>query len=414
MKDNLTQFITSRAYTTLDGEYTTLYSDHRYTVLYEKRGRTNMVKYNDKRVYLKGTCNVVLRDPTSGDVWYQSDKVQNGSITTSVNLNEIRAGLNNPIATMIPSDAGIAVDFTQADFSMKMKAAQLGATFAYSAPVWQCVDIQATGASLSVNVAEGVPVAALGYNEPKAIVQRVGSASLISANGTAYSVNPTTGLINGFTATNGATYRVWYHVQKVSAQLVSIGSFIDPKVAYFESQHAVYCNTGNSGTQGTRIGWLYVIIPCLKLQADAGITGDQTTADTTKVSGQALVYDSDVVSDSCADCEGGNLGYYIYVPDDDAESIIGLTVVGGVTSLVKSTTAQLPIRFVMGDGSLVVPQDYATGFTYSLTSAPSGTSVSSAGVITAGSSAGDCDCTTTYTSGSKTFTNVSGIHITAS
>ena len=87
MKKEITRYYTSTVYTTLDGEYTTLYSDHHYTVLYEKRGRTNMIKYNDKRVYVKGTCNVVLRDPISGDVWYQSDKVQTGNITTSVNLN---------------------------------------------------------------------------------------------------------------------------------------------------------------------------------------------------------------------------------------------------------------------------------------------------------------------------------------
>lgn len=411
MAKKITRFVSSRVYKTLSGEYTTLFADHRYTVLFEKRGRTNMIKFNGKRVYVKGTCNVVLRDPSSGDVWYQSDKVQTGNITTSVNLNEIRAGLNNPIAAMIPSDAGITVDFTMADFDLRMKAAQLGATFAYSAPVWQCVDITATGTTLSIDVTEGVPVAALGFSTPKALVQTVGTTSLVTANGTAYDVNPTTGLISGFSAVSGTKYRVWYHIQKVSAQIAAISSFIDPKVAYFESQHAVYANDTDSSTQGTRIGWLYVIIPRMKLQADATITGDQTTADTTKVSGQAVTFDSDVVGETCSDCEGGDLGYYVYVPDDDSSSIDGLVVLGGVTNVVKSTSKQLPVLFAMKDGSLVAPKDYATGFSYTLSSAPSGTTISSAGVIAAGSTTGDCDCTTTYTSGNNTYTVVSAVRV---
>lgn len=370
-----------------------------------------MISFNDKSLYAKGTCNVLVSNPQTYQVLYQSNKAQSGNITASTNLNEIRAGLGNPIVAMIPSDAGLSVDFTMADFNMIMKARQLGATHTYSAPVWKCVTATADGTTLTVDVAtNGIPQAALGMVNPVAFVQEIGAASLTAADGAAYEITPA-GVISGFSATAGAQYKVWYHAQNVSAEVATIGSAIDPAVVRFEAQMAVYCNNTGTGTQGTRVGWLYVIIPYLKLQADATVTGDQGTADTTKVSGQAIAYDQTVVSATCTECDSSNLGYYVYVPDDASENIVGLTVVGGVTSVAASSSDQLPILFVMADGSTVRPMDYATGFTYTLDSAPAGTSISASGVITAGAKAGDCDCTVTYAAGEVSLSNISTISV---
>ena len=373
-----------------------------------------MIKFTDTSLYVKGTCNMIVSDPTTGDIFFQSDKFSTGSITPSTNLNEIRAGLGNPIVAMIPSDASLAVDFDSASFSLRMKAAQLGATFTYSAPAPVCQIVTATGTSLAVSVATYVPTTPLGMSEPICYVQETGAPSLVAADGTAYPVNASTGAITGFTATNGKTYKVWYYATRPSAQLATISSLIDPKVVRAEAQMAVYSNRSGAANNGTRVGWLYWIIPFLKLQADAAINGDQGTADTTKVSGQAIAYDPNVVSATCTDGDYATLGYYIYVPDDGAEDIVGLAIVGGVTSLVKSTSKQLPVRFVMVDGSLVAPDNYQSGFTYALTSAPSGTTISNAGVISAGSTAGSCTCATTYTVGDESFTLQSVVSVTNS
>ena len=372
------------------------------------------MKFTDKKLHLKGTCEVRLSDPSTGNIWYASDEAQSGNISLSVNLNEIRAGLGNPIVAMLPSDSSMQVNFTMADFNLAVKAAQAGASKTYSAPAYKCVSITAASTALTINVANGTPVAPLGMAKPIAYVQEIGATSSILDDGTAYEVDPSTGVIKDFTATASTQYKVTYMVQNVAAEVVSIGSLLDPKVARYESKHAVFCNTTGANTQGTRIGWLYVVVPYLKLQADASITGDQTTADTTIVSGQAIPGDTNVVSANCDDCTDNNLGYYIYVPDDGAANIKGLAVVGGVTSLVKSTSKQLPVVIVMGDGSTVEPVDTTTGFSYSLTSAPSGTTISAAGLITAGATAGDCECTTTYTVGSTSYTCVSNVSVTAS
>lgn len=371
-----------------------------------------MINFTDDRLYAKGTCNVILSDVVTGDIYYQTNKMSTGNITPSTNLNEIRAGLGNPIAAMIPSDAGLAVDFDAADFSIWAKSAQLGATLTYSAPVPMCQTVTASTSTLSINVSDATPVAPIGMSDVICFVQQVGAASLIATDGTAYPLDATSGAISDFVATPNAQYKVWYYIEKPSARMATISSFIDPKVVRFESQIAVYSNRGGA-SEGTRVGWLYYTIPCLKLQGDATVTGDQSNNDTTKISGQAIAYDSSVVSATCTDCDSSTLGYMIYSPDNSTESISGLTVFGGLVTVVEEETAQVPVRFVMADGSTVKPSSYSSGFTYTLASAPTGTSVSSDGVITGGTAAGDCDLTVTYTDGTSTYTCLVNVSVVA-
>ena len=249
----------------------------------------------------------------------------------------------------------------------------------------------------------GVPVAQAGFGTAFCYVQEVGVSGTVSATGTPYAISAS-GAITGFTATSGKDYKVFYWVNKVGAQMATISSLMDPAVYHFTAQMPVFSNEACSmENQGSRVGWLYVIVPRLKLGGNGGVVGDQTTADTTSVSGQAVAYDEDIISATCHDCNAANLAYYIYVPDNGADNIAGLAVVGGLVTVAKSSTAQIPVRFVMENGQLVIPGDYATGFTYTATGAPSGTTVSSAGVVSAGSTAGDFEVAVSYTVDGSTF-----------
>ena len=369
-----------------------------------------MISFTDDRLYAKGTCNVICSDVVSGDVLYQSNKVTTGNITPSVSLNEIRAGLSNPIATMIPSDSSLQVDFEAADFQIWAKAAQMGASLSYGAPVQVCQIVTASGTSLSIDVSDGVPVAPFGYSEAFCFVQTVGAESKLLNDGVAYPISAA-GLISDFVATASTKYKVSYYVQKVGARKAVISSFIDPKVVRFEAQIAVYSNRGGT-SEGTRVGWIYYTIPYLKLQADAPITGDQSNNDTTKISGQALAYDASVVSDVCVDCDSSTLAYLVYVPDDATQDIEGIAVIGGAVSMAKSSTLQLRPYIVMADHSLVIPNDYETNFTYAI-SGISGTTVSTAGVISSGTTAGDGEVTITYEVGDKEYTCPVNVTVTA-
>lgn len=364
-----------------------------------------MIHFTDPRLYVKGTCEAIATNPATGDIEYFSSKFQTANITTSVTMGEIRAGLGNAVAAIIPSDSTLNVDFTAADFNLWAKTAQLGGTLRYNAPVMVCQNVTATTTALTLDVTGGAPVAQIGFAEPKCYVQIVNQAAPIATTGEAYDINGE-GVVQGFTATAGTKYKVWYFVNKASAQIATVSALFDPKVVHFTAQIAVYANNGGAANEGTRVGWLYVIVPALKLGGNGGIVGDQTTNDTTSMSGQAVVYDNTVIGEECDLCGGaGNaLAHYIYVPDDEVSAINGLAVIGGIVDVPTGTTAQLPVKFVMADGSLVTPPSYAEGFTYELgEDAPAGTAISAAGVITAGSTAGDTTATVTYTAGDKTF-----------
>ncbi len=363
-----------------------------------------MISFTDPRLFVKGTCAAMLTDKSTNDIKYWSNKFQTGNITTSLTEGEIRAGLGNGIAAIIPSDSDLQVEFTAADFSLWAKAAQVGGTLNYNAPTMTCQVIEATAASLTLDVSKGAPVAQLGFSQVVCYVQEVGKAAPVGVYGTAYPLDATTGEVKDFTATAGTKYKVWYCVNKATAQVATISSFFDPGVYHFTAALAVYANlTTGEKNSGTRIGWLYVIVPSLKLGGNAGVVGDQTNNDTTSVSGRAVISDADVVSELCEGCNGGGnvYAYYVYVPDDGAEAIQGLAVVGGAVSVAASGTAQIPVRFVMQNGELVIPASYSDGFTYTASGAPDGTTVSDSGMITASSTAGDFDVAIAYDNGGK-------------
>ena len=365
-----------------------------------------MITFTDKRLYVKGTCSAILTDKTNGNIVYFSDKFQTGNMTTSVTTGEIRAGLGNGIATIIPSDSALNVEFAAADFSLFAKMAQVGGTLNYNAPAMTCQIVEATGQTLTIDVTGGAPVAQLGFSDVFCYVQEVGAASPIATYGKSYPISAT-GEITGFTATSGTKYKVWYCVNQASAQVGAVPSFIDPATYHFTAQMAVYMNaTGTANnTKGSRCGWLYVIVPSLKLAGTGGgVVGDQSTNDTTSISGMATIADSDVVSDVCEGCGGGNVyAYYVY--------ITGLAIVGGVITLNTSSTAQVPVQYVMANGELVEPN--YNDLTYDLTTPIAGTSVSEAGVITAGPTAGDGEITVTYDGVTPNLTCVANVSVTA-
>ena len=153
----------------------------------------------------------------------------------------------------------------------------------------------------------------------------------------------------------------------------------------------------------------------LKLQADTGVvTGSQSNYDTTAIVGRAISADEQVVSGQCEDCTGSSLGWYVLVPDGEADVVTGLVAaIGGVIFVPKSGTAQVRPQAVMANGQLVALDP--TKCTYALTGAPSGTTVgTNTGVLTAGAAAGDCDLTATFPYGGKNFTAQCAVSVTES
>lgn len=372
-----------------------------------------MITFNDKKLYLKGTAEAILLNKASGDIVYYSDKFQTANYETSVTMGEIRAGLGNGIAALLPSDAAVNVNFVAADFSLAAKAMQVGAARTFGAPVMTCQTVTASGTSLTIDVTDGAPVAALGMSKAVCWVQEVGAASLIATDGTAYEIGAD-GAISGFVATSGKQYKVTYFVTRANAEVATITTAMDPFVGYFMSAMAVYSNAGGSVNEGTREGTLYAIVPSLKLGANGGVVGDQTNPDTTSLTGQALAYDEETISEGCDDCSGaGNtLAYYVYVPCDTTTGIEGIVgVLGGEITVQTGKTVQLnPAIVVNGKlGYNVPPTDFA--YTSSATSVA--TVGASTGIVT-GVATGDAEISITYTVGEQSFTDTVDVTVTAS
>lgn len=375
-----------------------------------------MIRFTDSRLYAKGIGEAICTDKTTGQILYFSNKFQTGNVTPSVTIGEIRAGLGNAIATTLPSDASVNVEFTAADFNLWAKAAQMGAMLQHNAPVMVCQTITAADTSLSIDLKEGTPVAQKGFSKIFCYVQEVGAASPVATGGVAYDINPADGAVSGFTATVGKTYKVFYFVNKATAQIATITTAMDPKVVHFIATVAVFSTSaGSSQNEGTRVGTLYIIIPSLKFGANGGITGDQTNNDTTSLSGQAIAYDPDVITDGCDECTGAgsDLAYYIYQPCASGEEEIEGVVanIGGI-SLPVSTTYQMQPRIAMKNGELV--KGDANTFTYTATGAPDGTTVgANTGLITAGATAGDFTVEVSYTAGESTFKDTCEVEVTS-
>lgn len=370
-----------------------------------------MIRFNDPNLYTRGICSAQFADMTTGDIYFSSNKFQEGNITPSSNSDPLRAGLGNGIATIVESDADIQVNFTQANMDLKTKLAGVGAGVTYNAVAPVCQVVTADSAALKVDVTEGVPAAQYGMSKAVCYVQEVGTASAIAADGIAYGI-AADGTVSGFTAVSGKQYKVWYFVEKLSAMCGKLTTAMNGKVGLFTAQMAVYSNVNAKTNEGTRWGWLYVHVP-LKLQADtAVVTGSQSNYDTTALVGRAISADELVVSGQCEDCSGSALGWYVLVPDGDADVVTGLVAaIGGVISVPKSGTAQVRPQAVMANGQLVALDPAKC--TYAMTGAPSGTTVGqSTGVITAGETTGDADMTVTFRYGDKSFTAQCAVSVT--
>jgi hypothetical protein len=252
---------------------------------------------------------------------------------------------------------------------------QLGSSVTYNAAAPVCEVITATATTLTVT-SSAAPVAPQGFNKAIAYVNDgVNDAS------TAYEIDAGKNIV-GFTATPGKTYRVYYWLNNASAQQLTAYSVFAPAIKHVTLQIAVYSTENtSSASQASLVGWLYCIIPRMQFSAKADTDGSQTGNVTSVLSGTALSYDPDADVTVCTDCGLSELAYWVYVPNGDVtQSVVSLAVIGGGLSIVNATSAQIPVRFLMSDGSLVVP-DY-TLMNYA--SNPSGkVTVSTSGLITA-------------------------------
>ena len=337
-----------------------------------------MINLNNQYLYAKGTCDVVVRNISTGDVEYQSNKVQTSQFTTTCDMGAIQAGIGNTTVMNIPHNSAVNLTLTNADFSMEARAMQVGSGIAYNGIGPVCETLTGTNGVLTVTE---TPAAPYGYTENICNVVPFGA---VNAPGMAYTIDATTKQVQGFTAAAGTTYVVTYFSSVAGNKYFNIHSVFSPAIKHVTVQIAVYsASAAQSATQGTKVGDLYIIIPRMQFSGKADTDGSQTTAVTTDLSGTALTYDQ-AISEGACDCAAtSGLAQVLYVPSANTTAdVIGLVIVGGDVALTVGDTALVPVKYLMRNNTLANP-DYSA-LTYTI---PSGgasyAEVSDDGVITA-------------------------------
>lgn len=365
-----------------------------------------MVNLLNKYLYAKGTCNVVVRNITTGDVDYQSNKMQTSQFATTCDMGAIQAGIGNATVIQIPHNSAVNLTLTAADFSMNARAMSVGSVLTYGGISPVCEVITADSASLSVN---NTPAAPYGYT--KAICNVV-EAGVTNAPGTAYTIDTTTKAIIGFTATSGKSYTVTYFQQNASSEYFNIGGMFAPAIKHVTVQIPIYSASGAENVlQGTKVGDLYIIIPRMQFGGKADIEASQTAAATTDLSGTALTYEEAAAEGVCNDCSIPGLAQVLYVPAASVNSsVVGLAVVGGSMTVKKNASVKVPVKGVMPNGALQ-QLDYTT-MTYAIVSGGNTTAtVDEDGDVT-GVAAGDTEMTVTLKDSADVKTTVA-ITVTA-
>lgn len=359
---------------------------------------------NNPNLFLKGTCEVTVKRPSDGRIVFQSDLVATNNFNTSVDMGEIRAGLGNPIAIQLPSNAAVNLELTTADFSMQARAMAIGTELAYNAIVPVCATVKATSTTLTVPDAS--PVAAYGDNAKYCYISYSGA----SDPGQAYEISDA-GVVQGFTATANAYYNVMYYEQRADAQHFDISSMIAPGIYSVSAQMAVYSSDGaNGGNRGSQVGWARYYIPRMQFSGDASTSGSQTDPATTTLSGTALTYQDAAQVGACVDCNFPMLAYMTYEPIafNGNNAITAMAVVGGDMEVDVGEDLLIPVKYIMADNTVVQPK-YSD---LTITSADTATATVSGGVVH-GEAAGSTTLTITGPSGSGVDPITVGVTVNA-
>lgn len=350
----------------------------------------NAIILGDPNLFVKGIAEVTIYDYTSGDIIGFDKVASEGSITSSVNMGEVVGGIGSPLLMTIPDTTRITGSLTSQAFSLEQRALASGGEVAYGGITQVCEHITARSSTITVT---GSPVKHYAQTATDTTgwchIRVHEGGSYVGKN---YEVDLSTKQVKNFVAETGKEYDVFYFINNASAKVLELPSNFKPSVAAISYKFEVYAQQNGSVGNGTRVGFLYFHVMRAQFGGDVGISANQTTAASTDYSWNALAAVDNMPS--CEGCEedGSPYAYYVYVPCGAADQGIDALVVVGETVTVKvNSTAQIPVKYVVGN-HLVQPT-YAD-LSYSVTSGQ--TATVDKGIVT-GKAQGNAEVTITYT-----------------
>lgn len=319
------------------------------------------VTFGDPHLFVKGQAEQIFYDPSNGNIVGYDRTATEGSVSITVNLAEITGGMGNQLIGVLPDTARISGTYTSAAFSLETRERIMGGEIAYDAVAQTCETITADGETLIVS---GTPAPAPGESGTDedywCYVRHVGDTSDKGLN---VSVEPATGAVQNYAAQPGERYEVTYFTHKVSAQMLPVPSFWNPVMMTVQQKYGVYARQNGSAEKGILRGWLYFIAPRAILNADAGVSASQTG--TAGTAGNWIALPEKPENMPLCDCGDTvrPLAYYVYTPcAGENDAVVSVVSVGNGLLLRARRSAQLPIKLVMPDDSLIQPDFYTLNY----------------------------------------------------
>lgn len=341
--------------------------------------------FGSPNLFAMPVVDQTMYDPKTGNV-VGYDKVGNDvAINYTFELMELTGNLGNQVVGLIPHTTRLTGTYNSQAFSLEHRALLSGGTVSNNGIAPVCETITATGTSLTV---QGTPVKS--YEQPASDtlgwcqVREHGADTYLGTN---YGINLSSKTVQNFVAVSGKQYDVFYFTDWTSAKVVNLPKNANPSIVSIHQKWGIYSNENGATGNGTLAGYLYVIVPKAMLEGDAGASGNPTSNARTDYNWRAISdYDNMPDADACAS-DGESLGYYVYVPCGSADSnVADLAIIGAGVTVKNGGSAQVPVVYIMKDGSTAIP-NYAD-LTFAKVGSTTGFNVSNTGLVTASASSG--------------------------
>lgn len=322
---------------------------------------------------LAGVGTIELRNGSTGQIIAHSTTLTDSGITIDVSSEDIRGGQSAKLIGKYFHSSNFNLNLTDATFNLEYIALNVGGNITVGGDALETETVTSGAGSITVT---GTPIA---WNGMTDIVGWYYDPS-VEKEWHKITFTGKTATVTGLVA--GKTLCVKYNSQDSSLRELIVPTSIIPSECFATLTIPMFAADQTNFTSSSKIGELVVEIPRYQLSGSQDLSLTMTGASTTSLSGSALVSYAGNTS-----CDEG--GYYAKIKEIIAgrtmeSGLVDMLVSGGNFSIAKNGTKTLKVVGLYEDGATGVLDNSRLTFT---TTGSIG-SVSSSGVLTAGSTAG--------------------------
>ena len=306
--------------------------------------------FNKKELFTKGIEYAEFFNVGNNNLLGFSSVVTDFGMDGSYNEGAIEGGPGNQLIMLIPDTARLSITAKTADSDLNNMALPLGANVTGNGIIETSDVFTGEGNKITLNGRN----ACAPYGGNKAVAYVINStgtdkAEVQANSGTAYTV-ASTGVVEGFTAEDGASYCVKFFTRNSSAEVLTIPGLFAPAVVRAHFAINVYAkDSSGDAMKGSLYARRHYYIPRYSFTAGLKTTENQTTPGSVDLSGMALSYADAMSENVCA----GSDKHYGYIVDEilgdnsSTAAVDGIYFIGLGDGVTISGTGEvtLPVKY---------------------------------------------------------------------